>query len=75
MSSTPTLTPSTKNSTPVMSFSASVAVAVSVLVPGSTACRSVGEVIRTCGRVVCERPLPTTSQKFIRKFALPVNTT
>jgi hypothetical protein len=64
-----------KNSTSEISLSASVAVAVSVLVPGSTACMSVGDVIATSGRVVSDRPLPLASQKFIRKFALPVATT
>ena len=69
------LTPSMKNSTPVISFSASVASAVIVLVPGSTACMSVGAVILTSGRVVADRPLPLASQKFIRKFTVPVKTT
>ena len=58
----------------MISFSASVASAVSVFWPGSSASISVGEVIATCGRVSGEMPLPTKSTKLSRKLALPVNT-
>ena len=72
--SSPTFAPSTKNSTLVIAFSASVASAVNVTWPAGTAAFSAGAVIFTVGRVSGERPLPLTSRKLSRKFAVPLNT-
>ena len=72
--SSPIFSPSTKNSTLVIAFSASVASAVIVVAPAGTAAFSAGAVIFTVGRVSGERPLPLTSKKFRRKFEVPLNT-
>ena len=76
MSSLPTDTPSTRNSTLTMPLSASLASAVSWMGPtSSTTAYGSGLVMVTAGTVVPDTPWPTASMKLTWRVPSPGMTT